>query len=71
MTIHAAHPVATTVEGVAVVDDTKTIETDLCLIPVLLIDRTIPLDTPVHPQRLPAQLVAPFWVKPVTQLWIA
>src|SRR5436853_6769001 len=51
------YSVVTTVEDFAVIDDIVSIYNNLCLVPVLLIDRTIPLDAPVHPHRLPAQLV--------------
>src|SRR5579862_6947885 len=55
--LHAAHPIATTVEDCAVADDTVDAYIDLYVVPVLLIDRPIPLDAPVHPHRLPAELV--------------
>src|SRR2546430_8201541 len=54
---NAPHSVVTTVEDHAVVDDIVSEYIDLCLVPVLLIDRPIPLDTVVQPPRLPAQLV--------------
>ena len=54
---NAPHSVVTTVEDYAVVDDIVSEYNDLCLVPVLLIDRAIPLDTVVQPPRLPAQLV--------------
>src|SRR5882672_10529453 len=54
---NAPHSVVTTVEDFAVVDDIVSEYNDLCLVPVLLIDRAIPLDTVVQPPRLPAQLV--------------
>src|SRR2546429_7279261 len=54
---NAPHSVVTTVEDYAVVDDIVSEYNDLCLVPVLLIDRAIPLDTVIQPPRLPAQLV--------------
>src|SRR5277367_4894199 len=48
---HAAHPVVTTVEDDAVGDDTVSTSIDLYVVPILLIDRAIPLDAPVHPHR--------------------
>src|SRR5580658_808418 len=53
----AAHPIVTPVEGYRTTDDTETIYADLCLVPVLLIDRAIPLDALAHPLGLPAEFV--------------
>src|SRR5580693_1155569 len=54
---HAAHPVVTTVEDHAQGGDTASTSIDLYVVPVLLIDRAVPLDAPVHPQRLPAEFI--------------
>src|ERR1700683_884745 len=53
----ATHPVVTTVEDHALGDETASTSIDLYVVPVLLIDSAIPLDAPVHPQRLPAEFI--------------
>src|SRR5580704_8736717 len=55
--LNAAYPVITTVDGYAEAEDTRSKNANLCVVPVLLIDRAIPLEAPVQPHRLPAQLV--------------
>src|ERR1700678_2095484 len=54
---HATHPVVTPVEDHAVGEDTAGTSIDLYVVPVLLIDRAVPLDAPVHPHRLPAEFI--------------
>src|ERR1700722_8488226 len=54
---HAAYPVFTTVEDHAERGDTASTSIDLCVVPVLLIDRAVPFDAPVHPHRLPAEFI--------------
>src|SRR5580704_10600576 len=54
---YAAHPVVTAVDNYAVADVPMSADNDLRVIPVFLIDRAVPLDAPVHPHRLPAELV--------------
>src|ERR1700674_3880893 len=46
--LNAPHSQITTVEDFAVVDDIASVYDDLCLVPVLLIDRAIPLNTVVQ-----------------------
>src|ERR1700693_439739 len=55
--LNSAHPVVTAVEEYAQGDETRRTDGNLHMIPVLLVDRAIPLDAPVPPKRLPAQLV--------------
>src|SRR5207302_523436 len=54
--LHATHPVVAAIEDCAVVDDVESGQSNLRVVPVLLIERAIPLDAPIYPPRLPAEL---------------
>src|SRR5260221_6668249 len=55
--LNTTDPVITSVDVYAQADETGCTYGNLCVVPVLLIDRAIPLNAPVQPHRLPAQLV--------------